>query len=259
MNPSEQNALVTGATAGIGAELAGLLAEKGHGVALVARDRVRLTERARQITEQHKVKTIVVAQDLADPKAAQAIFDELQRQNFPISILVNNAGCGVYGKFAETDLSDELAMLHVNMNSLVQLTKLFLKPMLARREGKILNVASTASFQPGAYLSLYSATKAFVLSFSTALSIELKGTGVTATALCPGGTLTEFQQRAGMKHFTGMRPMMARSVAEIGYDAMMRGRPMVVAGWKNKVMVAISRRVPLMWSAQVAERLNRGR
>jgi short-subunit dehydrogenase len=142
----------------------------------------------------------------------------------------------------------------------VQLTKLFLKPMLQRREGRILNVASTASFQPGPWLSLYSASKAFVYSFSCALSLELKGTGVSVTALCPGGTQTEFQQRAGMEQKGGLfRPMSARRVAEIGYKAMLKRRPIVVAGWKNKLMIEVSRRCPTMWTARVAARLNRNR
>jgi uncharacterized protein len=151
--------------------------------------------------------------------------------------------------------------LQVNMGALVQLTKLFLKPMLERRAGQILNVASTASFQPGPWLGLYSATKAFVYSFSCALSVELEGTGVSATVLCPGGTRTEFQQRAGMEHKEGwlLRPMSARRVAEIGYKAMRKGRPIVVAGWTNSVMVAVSRRCPTMWTARVARNLNKNR
>ena len=254
-----KNALITGATAGIGYEFAELLASKGYSVALVARDKTRLAERAGSLETRHKIQVKTLVKDLSDPASASDIFRELQRQDFPISVLVNNAGSGVYGLFAETDLERELEMLQVNMASLVQLTKLFLKPMIAMREGRILNVASTASFQPGPRLSLYSASKAFVLSFSCALALELKGTGVTVTTLCPGGTRTEFQQRSGMKPSTTIAPMSARSVAEIGYDAMLKGRPVVVAGWKNKLMVAVSKRAPTMWSARVAEKLNKGR
>ena len=255
----EKNALITGATAGIGYEFAELLASKGHALALVARDQARLAERAGSLEARHKTRVITLAKDLSDPASAPDIFRDLQRRNFPVSVLINNAGFGVYGLFAETDLARELEMLQVNMASLVQLTKLFLKPMLDRHEGRILNVASTASFQPGPRLSLYSASKAFVLSFSCALALELKGSGVTVTALCPGGTRTEFQRRAGMEHMSALRPMTARSVAEIGYEAMLKGRPVVVAGWKNKLMVAVSRRAPTMWSARVAGKLNKGR
>jgi short-subunit dehydrogenase len=260
----EKNALITGATAGIGYEFAELLASKGHALALVARDQARLAERAASLEARHKTRVITLAKDLSDPASAPDIFRDLQHRNFPVSVLINNAGFGVYGLFAETDLARELEMLQVNMASLVQLTKLFLKPMLDRREGRILNVASTASFQPGPRLSLYSASKAFVLSFSCALALELKGSGVTVTALCPGGTRTEFQRRAGMERtaiFSAavLRPMTARRVAEIGYEAMLKGRPVVVAGWKNKLMVAVSRRAPTMWSARVAEKLNKDR
>jgi short-subunit dehydrogenase len=254
-----KNALITGATAGIGFEFAELLASKGHALALVARDQARLAEQAASLEARHKIQVITLGKDLSNPASAPDIFRELQRRNFPVSVLINNAGCGVYGLFAETDLARELEMLQVNMASLAQLTKLFLKPMLDRHEGRILNVASTASFQPGPRLSLYSASKAFVFSFSCALALELRGTGVTVTTLCPGGTRTEFQRRAGMKPSPALRPMTARSVAEIGYAAMLKGRPVVVAGWKNKLMVAVSRRAPAMWSARVAEKLNKGR
>lgn len=254
-----KNALITGATAGIGYEFAELLAGKGYGLALVARDEGRLGERAKSLESRHGVQVITLSRDLADPASARYIFQELNRRNFPISVLINNAGFGVYGPFSETDLGRELEMLQVNMGSLVQLTKLFLKPMLDRREGRILNVASTVSFQPGPRLSLYSASKSFVFSFTCALAMELKGSGLTATVLCPGGTRTEFQLRAGMKPAAALAPMTARSVAEIGYEAMLKGRPMVVAGWKNKLMVAVSRRAPVMWSARVAEKLNKGR
>jgi short-subunit dehydrogenase len=254
------NALVTGATVGIGCELAELLASNGYNLALVARDGARLAQRAESLAASHKVRVITLARDLADPASPPAIFQELQEQNFPVSVLVNNAGFGVFGPFAQIDLARDLAMMEVNMASLVQLTKLFLKPMLDRREGRILNVASTASFQPVPYLAIYSATKAFVHSFSCAIALELRGTGVTVTSLCPGGTESEFHERAGIKNpVRGLRRMSARSVAEIGYKAMMEGRPGVVAGWKNKLMVFGSRRAPLMWSARVAEGLNKGR
>jgi hypothetical protein len=259
-----KNALITGATTGIGYEFAELMAARGYALALVARDEARLKERAEALRVKYQVAVHIIARDLSYPGAAVEIFRTVTDQNFPVSILINNAGFGVFGPFAETDLAEELKMLQVNMASLVQLTKLFLKSMLDRREGRVLNVASTASFQPGPRLALYSASKAFVYSFSCALAVELEGTGVTVTALCPGGTKTEFQQRAGMEHarvFNGplFQPMSARRVAEIGYAAMMKGKPTVVAGWKNKIMVAVSRRMPVMWPARVAERLNRNR
>ncbi len=256
----EKSALITGATAGIGSEFAGIMAANGYALALVARDQPRLAARARVLESQFRVPVKVLAHDLSNPAAPAEIFERLQRESFPISVLVNNAAFGVFGLFSETDLASEMRMLQVNMGAVVQLTKLFLKPMLERREGRILNVASTASFQPGPWLSLYSASKAFVYSFSCALSLELKGTGVSVTALCPGGTETEFQQRAGMEQKGGLfRPMSARRVAEIGYKAMLKRRPIVVAGWKNRAMIEVSRDCPTMWTARVAARLNRNR
>jgi hypothetical protein len=259
-SPRIKSALITGATAGIGAEFANIMAAEGYALALVARDQQRLADRARELESRFHVPVKVLAHDLSDPAAPAIIFNRLERESFPISALVNNAAFGVFGQFAQNDLGKELQMLEVNMASLVQLTKLFLKPMIERREGQILNVASTASFQPGPWLSLYSASKAFVYSFSCALALELKGTGVTVTTLCPGGTRTEFQQRAGMEHKTGLfGPMSARSVAEIGYNAMLKGRPIVIAGWMNWLMIHASRHFPTMLTARVAARLNKTR
>jgi uncharacterized protein len=254
----EKSALITGATAGIGAELAEIMAADGWALALVARDQTRLEGRARELENRYHVPVKALARDLSDPAAPALIFDQLKRDSFPVSALVNNAGFGVFGCFAETDLDLEMRMLQVNMGAVVQLTKLFLKPMLERRHGRILNVASTASFQPGPWLGLYSATKAFVYSFSCSLSLELRGTGVSVTALCPGGTATEFRQRAGMVEKGGLfHQMSARRVAQIGYSAMLDGRPIVIAGWLNTLMIRMSRPGPTMWLARVAERLNR--
>jgi len=260
----DTRALITGATTGIGYELADIMAADGHSLVLVARDGARLEQRARDLEQRHHIRCVVIVRDLTDPNAAREIFAEVQRQNISISILVNNAGFGVYGPFAQTNLEDELRMMHVNMNAVVQLTKLFLPAMLAQRQGRILNVASAAAFQPGPGLNLYAATKAFVHSFSCALAVELQGTSVTVTSLCPGGTATEFQKRAHMEHsrlFSGgiLSPMNPRVVAEIGYRAMLKGKPFVVAGFLNKLMVFASRRSPMMWPAYIARRLNSDR
>jgi short-subunit dehydrogenase len=258
----KQTALVTGATSGIGREFADLLAATGCDLVLVARDQARLDDCAASCSARYKIHAQTIAADLSDPASPQAIFDQVGTT--PVSILINNAGFGVYGPFAETNLDRELELLQVNMVSLTHLTKLFLKPMLDRREGRILNVASTVAFQPGPRISLYSASKAFVYSFTCALALELKGTGVTATVLCPGGTRTEFQKRAGMEkagafNAVGFEPMSARRVAEIGCQAMFKGSPVAVAGWKNKLMVTVSKRLPTLWSARVAGNLNRDR
>jgi short-subunit dehydrogenase len=252
-------ALITGATAGIGRAFAQLLAARGHSLALVARDEPRLIALSGELERTHNIRALVLARDLSDPDVPAEIFATLQRENVFVSTLINNAGAGIFGSLAETELSRQLALLQLNMGAVVQLTKLFMHPMVDKREGRILNVASTTSFQPGPHLALYSASKAFLLSFSCALAIELENTGVTVTTLCPGATATEFLQRAGMKLPNAIRPMSAESVAEIGYKAMMAGRPLVVAGWKNKVLAAVSRRVPLMWAARGAGRFNHNR
>jgi len=256
------HALITGASEGIGREFAEVFAADGHPLVLTARNAERLETLAESLRRRRKVAVKIIPKDLAEPRAPAELFDELR--DVPISMLVNNAGFGVYGRFAETDLQQELQMLQVNLLALVALTKVFLKPMLQRRAGKILNVASTASFQPGPWLSLYYASKAAVLSFSCALAIELRSSGVTVTTLCPGGTKSEFQKRAAMEQsrlFNSplFKQMTARSVAEIGYSAMMRGRPVVVAGWKNKLITTVTKRMPDIWAGRLAERVNQKR
>ena len=192
-------ALVTGASSGIGLELATLLAKNRHGVVLVARGKDRLDGIARGLTEEFGVAATVLPADLADPAAPLDVFLTLAERKVAIDVLVNDAGFGVYGFFADTPLEKELAMIQVNVTALTHLTKLFLPGMLERRRGRILNVASTAAFQPGPLMAVYYATKAYVLSFSEALGNETAGSGVTVTALCPGPTLTHFQRRADFK------------------------------------------------------------
>lgn len=256
-----KSALITGASTGIGYEFAHILAAEGFNVALVARDLERLKNVATELKQKYGREAKVIAADLSRPEAPQLIFEQLQRENFLVSVLINNAGAGVYGPMAESDLDKDLAILRLNMESLVALTKLFLKPMLARREGKILNVASVAAYQPTPLLGLYGATKAFVHSFSASLSIELQHTGVTVTALCPGTTETEFHKRAGldrgkiMRHGM-MKAMSARTVAEIGYRAMMRGKPIVIPGLMNRVLAGLAKCSPAMLGGKVAARLN---
>src|SRR5581483_11195724 len=200
MNSNRKTALVTGASSGIGMEFARLLARDGYHVFLVARSEEPLKVMAREIGS----ATVLVA-DLASPDAPRHVFDSAG----PVDILINNAGFGLSGAFAETDLGRELEMIQVNIAALTALTKLFLKPMIERRSGRIVNVASTAAFQPGPLMAVYYATKAYVLSFSEAVADELRGSGVTVTALCPGPTATGFAERAGMTRsrlFTLVRP-----------------------------------------------------
>ncbi len=249
--------LITGASQGIGHEFAKLFAADGYHLILVARDQPRLAQIADDLSARHRIKVRVIAKDLASATAAREIVDELQREQIPVSILVNNAGFGVQGSFAEVDLQRHVDLIQVNITSLVQLTHLLLKPMLARGEGRILNVASVVAFLPGPFLASYYASKAFVHSFSCALAQEVAGSGVTVTTLYPGLTRTQFQARAKLKRSEGLAMMEADEVAGIGYRALMRGKPMVVAGWFNKVGVAISKVMPSRLMARVAGKINR--
>jgi short-subunit dehydrogenase len=251
----KQFALITGATAGIGYELAKLFAADHFNLVLVARDEVRLKNVAVELRNAHNIEAIVLPKDLSNNAAPREIFDALR--DTPVSMLVNNAGFGSQGAFAEEKLELSLNMMRVNMDALVQLTRVFLPPMLSRRQGRILNVASTAAFQPGPFTSIYYATKAFVFSFSVALSDELAGTGVTVTTLCPGFTRTEFHQRAGFQRSSRWLPMMsARDVARIGYRGLMNGKRIVIPGLRNKLTAAVSRRLPATFTARIVRRTN---
>jgi uncharacterized protein len=247
--------LITGATAGIGYELAKLFAADNFNLVLVARDEVRLKNVATELRNAHKIEAIVLPKDLSNNSAPQEIFETLR--DTPVSVLVNNAGFGSQGPFIDEKLELSLKMMGVNMDTLVELTRLFLPPMLFRRQGRILNVGSTAGFQPGPFTNIYYATKAFVFSFSVALAEELAGTGITVTTLCPGFTKTEFHQRAGMERSSRWLPMMsAHEVARIGYRGLMSGKRIVIPGWRNKITAAVSRRLPATFTAGIVRRMN---
>lgn len=239
-NPKErQTALVTGASSGIGLELARELAAGGYDLVLVARSEKKLEELAAELRGRHGAGARVLARDLARPEAPEEIFAELQGAGVAVDVLVNNAGFATFGPFAETGLGSELEELQVNVVALTHLTKKFLPGMLARRRGGVLNVASTAAFQPGPLMAVYYATKAYVLSFSEALAEELRDTGVTVSVLCPGPTATEFSARADMQNsglFKGMLQVAdARSVARAGYEGFRAGKRIVIPGLLNKV------------------------
>ena len=217
-----------------------MFARKGYDLVLTARNRARLDELAASL---QPARVQVIAKDLALPDAAQ----EIQREVPRVDVLVNNAGYSIFGKFTELPLSDSLNIMQLNMSALVILTRLYLPGMLAAGSGRILNVASTAAFQPGPLMAIYYATKAFVLSFSEAIANELQGTGVTVTALCPGPTATGFQERARMENsglVKGRKIMDARTVAESGYRGMLAGKTVVIPGFKNKFLVQTVRFSP---------------
>ena len=242
------SALITGASGGIGLELARIFAREGFELVLVARNR----ERLEQIAAELKPASVrVIAVDLTAANAPQ----EIQREIPAVDVLVNNAGYGVYGKFAETSFDDDLGLMQLNMTALVVLTRLYLPGMIAARNGKVLNVASTAAFQPGPLMSLYYASKAFVLSFSEAIANELEGTGVTVTALCPGPTATGFQERAHVEKsrlFQYVKVMDARTVAEIGYRGLMAGKTLVIPGLTNKLLAQSVRVSPRKMVTKIA-------
>jgi short-subunit dehydrogenase len=253
-------ALITGASAGLGVEFARLFARDGHDVVLVARRRDRLDALAADLAASHRIATHVIPSDLGDPAAPHRIHDEVGRLGLEIDYLVNNAGFGTTGAFGEADLRRQVEMVQVNVASLVELTGHFLPGMIARRRGRILNVGSTAGFQPGPFMATYYATKAFVNSFTDALAWELDGTGVTATVSCPGATATEFAGHAGNDTSLLFKFGAADSaaVAAEAYGAMMAGKRMVVHGMLNKVAAQSVRVSPRSMALALASRLNRG-
>jgi hypothetical protein len=234
--------------------LATIFARNGYNLMLIARNEQRLNELAAQLRSAYEVEVRILQQDLAEPDAAEEIF----RKSAPahISILVNNAGFGSYGRFAESDLKVQSEMIQLNVTALVQLTRLFVQPMLARGSGRVMNVASTAAFQPGPMMSVNYASKAFVFSFTYALADELAGTGVTVTALCPGMTPTEFQQRAHV-HMGGAWLMTsAQAVAEAGYRGLMAGKRVVIPGLLNQVAAFLAKRAPARLTNAVVRRVH---
>lgn len=240
-------ALITGASGGIGLELAKLFARGGYNLALVARNHDKLKLIADELETAHNVQVKYCAKDLAVSSTPDEIFQSLKSEMMQVDVLVNNAGFGWHGEFAHMELSDALEMIQVNITALTHLTRLLLPEMIQRKRGRILNVASTAAFQPGPMMAVYYASKAYVLSYSQALSEELRGTGVTVTAFCPGPTTTGFGQRAGFttdKIFGGILTMDAQSVAHIGYEGLMKGKSLVIPGKLNWLGTQIIRFVP---------------
>ena len=239
-------ALITGASAGIGAELARVFAEHGHDVILVARRQDALEALAGQLEGKYRIRATVIPADLSEPEAPAELFEAVRGAGLQVDILVNNAGFGLAGEFAETELRRELEMIQVNVAALTHLTKLFLGPMMQRHSGGILNVASVAALFPGPLRSVYYATKSYVLSLSEALAEELRDSGVRVTALCPGPTATEFHRVSGgaPERFGSKRVADAHSVARFGYAALQDGVRVAIPGIQNKVAVQARRLAP---------------
>ena len=232
-------ALITGASSGIGRELAVIHAEHRGDLVLVARREDRLAALADRLREQHGVTVYALARDLSEPGAAAALVADLDRASLRPSILINNAGFGYHGLFARQDLARNARMVRLNITALMELTGLLAPRLVAAGKGRILNVGSVAGFVPGPWQAVYFATKAFVNSFSQALAAELRGTGVTVTVLCPGPTASEFGAVAGVAGSAGFRGRIpsSREVAAYGYASMLRGRDLVVHGWRLKALM----------------------
>jgi short-subunit dehydrogenase len=249
--------LITGASSGIGLELSRLFAAGGYALALAARRTAELNQLAEELKAAHGTRVTLFPLDLAQPGAARDLWDETEKANLQIEVLVNNAGVGVAGAFIDTDPLALETMVRLNMEALTMLTRHALPGMRRRGRGRILNVGSVVGYQPGGPgMAVYYATKSYVLSFSRALTSELRGTGITVTALCPGTTRTEFAGRAGLEEgrlFRWLRPMDARTVARAGYRGLHAGRAIVIPGLFNKLL-AIAGELP---PRQIALAVNR--
>lgn len=243
MELQNQYVLITGATCGIGYELAKIFAQNGYHLITVARTEEDLNTTAEEFRS-YGIDVITIAKDLFQPQMAFEVYEEIKRRNITPSILVNDAGQGLYGKFEFTDIYREIDIINLNITSLVILTKLFLKDCAVNKSGKIMNLASIASKAPGPWQSVYHGTKAFVLSFSEAIREELKDQGITVTAVLPGPTDTDFFNKADMNESKIMEDKenfsTAEEVAKEGYDALMSGDDKVIPGLKNKWNVALS-------------------
>jgi len=245
-SPPKPFAVVTGASSGIGREFARLLAADGYDLMIVARSTDKLKELKASLEKKHQVNVMVLSKDLSVLENVPVVAEKLQKRK--VDVLINNAGFGDFGRFTETDWKKEEAMMNLNMQALTLLSKRFAKKMTHQQSGKILNVASTAAFQPGPFMAVYFATKAYVLSFTQALANELKDVGVSVTALCPPATATGFQSEAHMEE-SGLVEnrsslMSAEKVAEYGYRSLMKGRVIAVPGFKNRLLIFLQRFLP---------------
>src|SRR6266480_482859 len=253
-----RTALITGASSGIGLELARLFAKDKYQLILVARNREKLQQLADELKQQNGVQSRIVEADLSNIAVTKNIFSSLKNEGIQIDFLVNNAGFGDFGFFVESDWNKTEQMINVNITALTYLTHLFLPPMVKRGYGRIMNLASTAAFQPGPTMSVYYATKAYVLHFSEAIGNELEGTGVKVTALCPGPTESGFQAAARLEEsrmVKGRKLPSSKQVAEFGYKAMMKGKPVAIHGLFNYLLAQAPRFAPRSWVVKIARKI----
>ena len=242
-----KTALITGASGGLGLSFVKVFAKEGYDLVIVARNTQRLESIKADTEAEFGVNVKIVSKDLTNENAPHEIFLETEKENIKVDVLVNNAGFGDFGKFADSCVEKQSDMIALNVSSLVKLTHFYLKDMIERGSGRILNVASIAAFQPGPLMSVYYATKAFVLSFSEALAVETKGTGVKITALCPGPIKTDFEKRADLEEsglFKNLKVWSPDVIAKFGYKKMMQNKTVCIKGGLNKLITFSSRLAP---------------
>jgi len=252
--------LITGASSGIGYELAKIFAKNNHNLILVARRNEKLQELKDKLQREFKITIHTIQKDLSQPNSSQEIFEETLKNNLQVEILVNNAGFGARGEFQKIDWTTQSQMIQLNIHTLTNLTHLFLPQMLKNKSGKILNVASVAAFFPGPYMAVYYASKSYVLSLSSALSEELAGTGVTVTSLCPGPTDSEFQKVANVDKlpmFNLIKIPSSQTVAEFAYRELFSQTKIAVYGISNKIQTFCSRLLPYSILAKIVKRIQR--
>ena len=255
-----KTALITGASKGIGRELAILFAEKRCHLVLVARSEKELIQFKKELEEQFSVTVLVLVNDLSLPEAAQELFDEIKGRDIDPDYLVNNAGFGDYGSFADTSWERYEKMIALNVTTLTHLTHLFVNDWRGRKHGRILNISSTAAFQPGPMMAVYFATKAFVLHLSEAIGDELKEDHITVTALCPGPTDTHFGEESKMNASQLVKNVKiagAREVAQLGFNAMMKGKPVAIHGAMNRLVPFFIRFMPRIWVTRLSAKVMR--
>lgn len=252
--------LITGVSGGIGKELADRFARDGYEMVLVARSEAKILELATHYQMRYDVGVTVIAKDIAAPGVPQEIFDELRQKKIQVDYLINNAGFGLFGPFVETDLEEETNMIDVNIKALTIMTKLFLPGMVKRNQGGVMNVSSMVGFFPGPLMSVYHATKAYVLSFTEALENEVSGTNVTVTALCPGLTATGFADRASMEKSNMLqgKVMEAGEVADIGYCGFLKGETLIIPGTQNRIFSFVPRFLPRKQITRIIRKMQDG-
>ena len=253
--------LITGTTSGLGREFARIFAQNSYNIVAVARNEVLLQQQKQELERQFGVEMVYIVKDLSAENSVQEVYDEIKYKGINIDILINNAGFGSFGRYVDVDWQRQKGLASVNMLAVMQLSYLFGKDMDRRGEGKIVNIASTSSFQAGPYMAMYHASKAFVRSFSEALHEEMKSSGVSVTAICPGPVATNFERNAHMINsamFTRLRVYTPEVVAAKSYRAIMNNKAVYVVGWPNKLLVFLTRFCSLKFSRVLASKINLG-